>query len=240
MHSVYAYLRNHFKQPGNGFVQLILLHILSFLLLFLFSTGCYICGYEAYSTWLYRKLALPSLYPLFIKQPWTIITYSFVHKGIVDLFWDMLVLYVFGQRIRAIARSKHILRLYCLGQAVGGILFFILYQFSPPFKGVATELAGPSAAIYAIMVAVCVLMPNLRLYCFFFSLPLKYVVVALLAIAFMHLPTQHAGYYLAQLGGALAGYVYARFCKNDLDINHSFFSLHGVRSSKMTLRVTKT
>lgn len=239
MHIVYAYLRNQFKQSGNGFIQLILIHILSFLFLFLFNTGCYICGYEDHSSWLYRQLTFPSLYPLLLERPWTIITYSFIHKGFVDLFWDMFILYIFGQRIRAITRSKHILRLYFSGQIVGALVFFVLYQFSPPFRGIAADLAGPSAAIYAIMVAVCVLMPSLRLYCFFFSLPLRYVALALLVITLMHLPTQHAGYYLAQLSGALVGYVYARLCKNDVDINRSFFSVHSVKKTKMSVSVNK-
>lgn len=239
MYMVYAYIRNQFKQPGNGFIQLILIHILSFLFLFLFNTGCYICGYEDHNAWLYRQLAFPSLYPSLLERPWTIITYSFIHKGFVDLFWDMFILYLFGQRIRAIVRSKHILRLYGLGQIMGAIVFFILYQFSPPFKGIAVDLTGPSAAIYAIMVGVCVLMPSLRLYCFFFSLPLRYVALALLAIALMQLPTQHAGYSLARLGGALVGYLYARFCKNDLDINRSFFNVHSVSRTKMSVSVTK-
>lgn len=239
MHMVYAYLRNQFKQSGNGLMQLILIHILSFLLLFLFDTGYYICGYKDHCAWLYTQLAFPSLYPLLLERPWTIVTYSFIHKGFVDLFWDMCILYIFAQRIRAVTRSKHIFRLYCLGQIVGAAVFLILYQFSPPFKGIATDLAGPSAAIYAIMMAVCVLMPSIKLYCFFFSLPLRYVAFALLVMALMHLPTQYAGYYLAQLGGALVGYVYARLCKNDMDINPSFFGAHGMRRTNMSVKVTK-
>ncbi len=239
MHLVYAYLRHQFKQSGHGFIQLILVHILSFLLLFLFHTGCYICGCEDYISWLYRQLAFPSLYATLLERPWTIVTYSFIHKGFLDLFWDLCILYVFGRSIRSVTRSKHVLRLYFLGQIVGALVFFILYQFSPPFKGISTELTGPSAAIYAIMVAVCMLMPHLKLYCFFFSLPLKYVAIVLLVISLMHLPTQHAGYYLAQFGGALAGYIYARFCKNDLDITPSFFNVHSVNKTKMSVKVTK-
>ncbi|WP_255431716.1 rhomboid family intramembrane serine protease [Cardinium endosymbiont of Dermatophagoides farinae] len=108
----------------------------------MFNIGCYICGCEDHSSWLYTQLAFPSLYPLLLKRPWAIITYSFIHKGLLDLFWDMFILYLFGQRIRAITRSKHILRLYFLGQIVGALVFCILYQFSPPFRGIAADLTG--------------------------------------------------------------------------------------------------
>ncbi|CDG49590.1 rhomboid family intramembrane serine protease [Cardinium endosymbiont of Bemisia tabaci] len=240
MHMVYLYFRNQFKASKNGLRQLILIHIFSFLLLFLFETGCYICGCKDYFLWLYRQLTFPSLYPLLLQRPWTIITYSFIHKGFIDLFWDIFILYIFAQKIPAITRSKHILRLYGLGQIVGAIVFGMLYHFSPPFKGMATDLTGPSAAIYAIMVAVCVSMPNLRLYCFFFSLPLRYIALALLLIALIHLPTQYAGAYLAQLGGALVGYVYGKLCKNDMQ-NQSFFSTnaHGIHRTYMSVKVTK-
>lgn len=239
MDMVYAYLREQFKQSGNGLIQLILIHVLIFLLLFLFGIGYYICGYKDYSSWLYMHLALPSLYPFVLERPWTMITYSFVHKGFLDLFWDMFILYMFAQRIRAITRSKHILRLYCLGQIMGAITFYMLYQFSPPFQGIATHLIGPSASIYAIMIAVCVMMPSLKLYCFFFSLPLRYVALVLLLIALGHLPTQDTGHYLAQLAGALAGYVYAKFCKNDMDINPSFFSGQRVTKTHMSISINK-
>lgn len=239
MHVIYAYLQNQFKQAGNGCIQLILIHIVIFALLFLFNTACYISGYEPQIGWLYRQLTLPSLYHLLLDRPWTIITYTFVHKGFIDLFWDIFILYMFGQKIRAISRSKHVLRLYVLGQIIGGVAFLILYQYSPSFKGIATELSGPSSSIYAVMVAVSVLMPTLRLYCFFFSLPLRYVTIGLIIVALTHLATQSAGYYLAQLSGALSGYIYARLCKNDLDINPSFFNTQTMRRTKMSITITK-
>ncbi|MGI2257669.1 rhomboid family intramembrane serine protease [Candidatus Cardinium hertigii] len=244
MHMVYLYFRNQFKASKNGLRQLILIHIFSFLFLFLLDTACYICGCKDYFLWLYRQLTFPSLYPLLLQRPWTIITYSFIHKGFIDLFWDIFILYIFAQSIPAIVRSKHMFRLYSLGQIVGAVVFGILYHFSPPFKGIATDLTGPSAAIYAIMAAVCVSMPHLRLYCFFFSLPLRYIALALLLIPLFHLrhlPTQYAGAYLAQLAGALVGYVYGKLCKNDMDMNQSFFSTHthGIHRTHMSVKVTK-
>ena len=241
MHMVYLYLRNQFKASKNGLRQLILIHILSFLLLFLFDTACYICGCKDYFLWFCKQLTFPSLYPLLLQRPWAIITYSFIHKGFIDLFWDIFILYIFGQRIPVMKRSKHMFLLYGLGQIIGAVVFGILYHFSPPFKGIATDLTGPSAAIYAIMSAVCTCMPNLRLYCFFFSLPLRYIALALLLIALFHLPTQCAGAYLAQLAGALVGYVYGKLYKNDMDMNQSFFSTHtnSVHRTYMSVKVTK-
>jgi hypothetical protein len=47
----------------------------------------------------------------------------------------------------------------------------------------------------------------------------------LLVVAFMHLTSNDAGYYLAQLSGAFAGYLYAKKSKNGMDRNGSFFKI---------------
>lgn len=239
MRVFYYYLRNKFKHPNNSLMQLIGVHVLSFLLTFLFNTTCYICGCKGYVSWIYDKLVFPSLYPLLLERPWTMITYSFVHKNALTLFWDMLMLYTLGQSIRTVAHSKHIFRLYFLGQTIGALAFFLLYQFSPPFKGMATCLTGPSAAIYAIMVAVCVFIPDLKVNFFFILVQLRYILIFLLIIAFMNLSSNQAGYSLAQLSGALAGYLYAKKFKRDIDRNGPGFKTSSTNKGVMYVRVTK-
>ena len=222
MYTFFNHIRDQFKKSQDSLVQLIWIHILSFLLLFIFNTACYISGYEKIIPLVYEKLTLPSLYPLLLRSPWTIITYSFVHKSILDLFWDAIMLYYCGQSIRSVSRTKHILRLYFLGQIVGAFVFCILYQLAPPFKGISSNLIGPSAAIYAMMAAICVFMPGIRVNFYFTSIQLKYIVMFLLLLALMHLQSNQAGYYLTQLSGSLAGYIYAKRNKNNGNNNWSF------------------
>ncbi|AWN81643.1 rhomboid family intramembrane serine protease [Candidatus Cardinium hertigii] len=219
---LYHYLRSQFKQPKSGWMQLIWLHILSFVLIGLLHTFFYICGYASRMPLLYEQLTLPSCFVLLLKRPWAIVTYSFVHHSFLELGLDMLMLYTFGQSIRLVTHTKSVVYLYCLGKIAGACAFFALYQLSPPFKESLAYLHGPLPAIYAIMVAVCVLIPDLKVNLFFISLPLRVVVVFLLLFSFMQLTGKHAGHYVAQLGGAIVGYLYAQRYKNKKGGNQTF------------------
>ena len=42
-------------------------------------------------------LELPSSLPQFILQPWSILTYMFLHGGLMHLLWNMIALYWFGK-----------------------------------------------------------------------------------------------------------------------------------------------
>ncbi len=239
MNVVLNYVKDQFTQPNNGLKRLILFHILSFLLLFVFNTSCYICGYENFIHMVYQKLTLPSLYPLLLRSPWTILTHSFVHKRLLDLFWNVVMLYYLGNCIRAVTRFRHLWWLYGLGQFAGALVFCLLHQFSPPFKGITAYFGGPSAAIYALMVATCIFIPCIRVNLYLTKVPLKYFVLCLLALAFLQLQSNQAGYCLAQLSGAVVGYLYASKYRNEVNDNWRFFRSQGTMHASSLRRMVK-
>jgi len=203
-----------FKWPQENLMRLIWLHMCSFLLLMVCDTLCYITGYEKVIDLTYQGLALSSSYLSLVTKPWTFLTYSFVQKSVWSLISSVSMLYYFGQHIQYATHNKHILRLYFLGQMVGGLFFLALYTFSPPYQQVAAYLIGPSAAVYAMMTAIYVFMPTMQVNFYFVSIPFKYVMGFFLISALMHLQSNHTGLSLAQLSGALAGYLYAKKCNN--------------------------
>lgn len=239
MNAYYRYLWRKFTQPRNDLIWLILIHIVSFLLFCIVDTICYICGCAKYIPLCYQQLAFPSLYSLLLGHPWTIITYTFVHTSFLNLFWDMLMLYGFGQNIGKIVDVTHLWRLYVVGQVAGALAFFLLYQYSPPFKNVIMHLMGPTAAIYAIMIALCVLMPTLKINFYFVFVPLRYIAAALLTYAFMRLTSNEAGDYLAQLGGAVAGYIYAKGCIKDRPDKKIPFFKQNLNKPTLFVSITK-
>lgn len=212
------YTQGHYKFPQNSALKLIWIHVLCFLLLCTYSTICYICGYEHMITLLYGKLTLPSRCALLYKSPWTIFTYSFIHKSFWGLLCDIIMLYFLINKLYNMVHKKHIFGLYFSGQLMGALAFLALYQLSPPFKQITTYLHGPSTAMYAMIIAIFYLKSDMPVNFYFLLIPIKYITLFLIFFSIMQLQSPHAGYYLAHLGGALAGYLYI---KNNSHGNHN-------------------
>ena len=111
-----------------------------------------------------RYLEFTPLTDQLIFQPWSIITYGFVHYGIFHILFNMMFLYWFGRIITDMLGQNKILGLYVWGVVAGAVLYFVLYNLFPNVAllgGVAPQMIGASAGVYAVMVGAAVLQPNL-------------------------------------------------------------------------------
>lgn len=75
-----------------------------------------------------QYLELPAWTLQFVKQPWSLLTYMFMHAGILHLLFNMLWLYWFGQMFLSLFSAKHFRGLYLLGGICGGLLYMIAYN----------------------------------------------------------------------------------------------------------------
>lgn len=151
-------------------------------------------------------LSLGATLTALIKQPWTIITYSFTQANVLQLLFNMLWLYSFG-RLFIMCRPAHeLLFIYLSGAVVGGCVFLLFSSLLG--QNASGCLMGSSAAVIAVAVAVAIIMPDKEL-----SLPLigptkiKWIVAIVVVIFFIGLSAPNAGGNLAHLGGATAGAV---------------------------------
>ena len=78
-------------------------------------------------------LAVPSALPLVIKRIWTLVTYMFLHKGILHLLFNMLCLYWFGKMFQFAYSQKQLLGLYINGGLLGALVYLISYNVFPFF-----------------------------------------------------------------------------------------------------------
>ncbi|MDB4879342.1 MAG: Peptidase rhomboid domain protein [Gemmatimonadetes bacterium] len=91
-----------------------------------------------------------------LTEPWTMVTYMFLHGGLGHLFWNMLGLYFFGPRVEERMGSEHFVVLYFLSGIAGALLSFV---FSP-----TAGVVGASAALYGVMLAFARFWPRDRIY----------------------------------------------------------------------------
>ena len=162
---------------------------------------------------------LPTDLSRLIIQPWSLITYSFLHGGFWHIFWNMLILYWFGQIVLNLFTEKRFLTIYLLGALAGGVFYVLAYNLFPVLTKSTALLVGASAAVRAIMIFIATYTPNTEVRVIFFNVKLWHIGVFVVLTDLIQLPTSgNAGGLLAHLGGALFGYVYARQLAKGTDI----------------------
>lgn len=169
----------------------------------------------------FEWLELPSEFSKFILKPWSIITYIFVHYDFWHLAFNMLLLYFVGKMFLNLFSSKMALNIFFLGGICGGILYLLFFEFLPQSQ-IGVPLIGASAAVTALLLFLCAYMPNQEVRIFTFNIKLWYIGVAFVVLDVLRLFGDNGGGYLAHLGGALLGYIYAKQLAKGNDVGKGF------------------
>ena len=157
-----------------------------------------------------RWLSLPTDLGRLLIQPWSLLSYAFLHAGFFHIFWNMLILYWFGQIVLNLFTEKRFLTVYLLGALAGGVLYVLAYNLFPVLITSSAYLVGASAAVRAVMIFIATYSPNTEVRIIFFNVKLWHIGVFVVLMDLIQLPTSgNAGGLLAHLGGALFGFVYA-------------------------------
>ena len=172
---------------------------------------------------------LPSNFNDFIVQPWTIVTYAFVHYDFWHFLFNMLWLYFIGKMFLNLFNPKLGLNVYFLGAIVGGLLFLVGYNVLPDLFPNSARLVGASAAVRALLIFLCAYLPNQEVRFFTFNIKLWYIGAAIVIFDILGVVAGikdpilgNAGGNLAHLGGALLGYFYAKQLLKGQDIGKGF------------------
>jgi membrane associated rhomboid family serine protease len=167
--------------------------------------------------------ALPTDFFDFLSQPWSIVTYSFLHGGIFHILWNMYILHVAARIMLNLFNEKRFLNVYFLGVILGGLLFLLSYNVFPELIAINTSLIGASAGVMAVLIFVCTYIPNQEVRLFFFNVKLWHIGVFVVLMDLVMLPLgNNAGGRIAHLGGAFLGYMYARQLFQGHDIGSGF------------------
>ena len=156
---------------------------------------------------------------------WQLLTFQFLHGGILHLLLNCWGIYVFGHAVEETSGRKQMLKLYLLSGAVGGGLHVLGSIFFPAHFGVTTaygftqynSVVGASAGLFGLMAAFATLYPEydlkvLLLFVYPVTVSARVLVgvcagVSLVGLLMTRSNIAHG----AHLGGMLAGYAYVRF-----------------------------
>jgi len=152
---------------------------------------------------------LPSSTGLLLRQPWSLVTYMFLHFDFIHILFNLLVLYWFGRIFLDYYSQKQLLGLYFIGGIAGGLLYILAFNVLPVFSNAVAGsfLLGASASIIAVLIAAAFRDPDREIHLFLIGrVPLKFLALFMIFSYIIGISVSNAGGNIAHLGGVLAGY----------------------------------
>jgi len=229
-------LINRFYQ-FNIAEKIILINVICFVLPFFIKTLLFLFNLTEHTFFSWFELSPhPST---FIFQPWTLISYGFLHGSFGHILWNMLLLYYAAQFFLNLFSPKRFLNVYFSGIIAGGVVFMLSYALFPVFEGHYPSLVGASAGVMAVLIFSCTYMPNKEIRLLFFNVKLMYLGIGLVVLDVLQIPTGNAGGHIAHIGGAALGFLYASQLQKGNDIGRGFDwvieSITAIFKSKKTM-----
>jgi len=144
-----------------------------------------------------------------LSEPWTFVTSIFLHGGLMHLFFNGYALFLFGSILERKVSKRDFLIIFFVGGIIGSIVYYLTIV-----AGIAPNVPalGASGAIFAILGAVAVLLPNLRIFFFFFPMRMREAAILWFIIEFLGTFNTSSGIAsAAHLGGLAFGVLYAYY-----------------------------
>ena len=218
MATIITDLKDSFRR-GSIHIQLIYINIAVFVAVTLAGIALQLFNME--QARVFDWLELPASPARFIMQPWSLLTYMFMHGGLLHILFNMLWLYWFGAIFLNMFSSKHLRGLYVLGGICGGALYMLAYNVFPYFRPYIENsfMVGASASVLAIVAAAAYREPNYPIRLFLLgTLRLKYLALIVIGMDLLLITSENAGGHIAHLGGALAGVWFAAGLNKGRDV----------------------
>ena len=146
---------------------------------------------------------------LALSQPWRFITSMFLHGSLTHLFFNAYALFLFGNVLETQVSKKDYLIIYFGAGLLGGLLYYASYLLGiiPPIPAL-----GASGAIYGLLGAVAILLPNMRIFFWFIPMKMRYAAILWLVLEFVGTFNIASGIAsAAHLGGLIFGLAYAYY-----------------------------
>lgn len=211
-------LKENFRR-GSIYIQLIYINTAVFILTTLAEVLFRL--FNRSLTGVFEWLELPASLSRFILQPWSLLTYMFMHAGLTHILFNMLWLYWFGALFLQFFSAKHLRGVYVLGGICGGLLYMLAYNVFPYFRPVTdySFMLGASASVLAVVAATAYREPDYPIRLLLLgTIRLKYLALVVIGTDLLFVTSENAGGHIAHLGGALAGLWFASALGRGTDI----------------------
>lgn len=209
MSTIITDLKDTFRR-GNIYIQLIYINVAVFITTTLLEVMLQLFNRSLGN--IFEWLEVPASLSRLLVQPWSLLTYMFMHAGLMHILFNMLWLYWFGALFLNFFSAKHLRGVYLLGGICGALLYIIAYNIFPYFRPMVdySFMLGASASVLAIVAATAYREPNYTIRLFLFgTIRLKYLALIVIGTDLLFITSSNAGGHIAHLGGALGGLWFA-------------------------------
>ena len=235
-------IKNAWNKKDNGLIKIIIINIIVFVSVSFIQVILTISGLSSFFTLLINKLMLPASLGTFILQPWSIISYFFLHMNFMHILWNMLFLYWFGKIITDNIGNNALISLYVLGGIIGGLLYMATYNIIPYYGERVSEslMLGASAGVFSVVVGSATLMPNYTFYLLLIGpVRIKYIALFYVLLSFFDVAGSNAGGEIAHLGGAFIGYIFIKQLQNGVNMGEGIINLINLFNKKKRKKESK-
>ncbi len=232
--------KSAWSKDDNGLVKIILINLIVFVTISILEVFITLSGGGFIIKTLINKLMLPASFTSFILQPWSLISYFFLHLSFGHILWNMLFLYWFGKIIHDNIGNNALISLYVLGGIVGGLSYMALFNIIPFYQDRISDslMLGASAGVFSIVAGSATLLPNYTFYLLFLGpVRIKYIALFYILLSFLDITGSNAGGEIAHLGGALIGYLFIRQLQNGINMGEGIIKILNFFNKKTPSKV---
>ncbi|MDD4308426.1 MAG: rhomboid family intramembrane serine protease [Thermoplasmata archaeon] len=159
-----------------------------------------------------ESLSLLAMWPEY-PMPWMFVTSIFMHGGFEHIFFNMLMLFMFGVTLERMLGNWRFLGLF-LAAGIAGNVGYVMFCLA---TGSDDPAIGASGAIYGVFACLAVLAPQIKVY-LFMIIPLKifYAFLLYAAIDIIFLNSNDSVAHAAHLAGAVVGVAFALYIRKKI------------------------
>lgn len=200
-------------QQGNAIIRIIMVNVAVFIVFGVLNSLLGLFNSNGIIKLVLDWLVLPASFTRYIYQPWSLLTYTFLHEGFLHILFNMLWFYWIGQLLQQYLGNPKTYQAYFMGAISGGLVYMVSYHVFPyliPSVEISTA-RGASAGVLSVVFATATLLPEYELSLFLIgSVRLKYIALFTLLLDLISIPYDNPGGHIAHIGGAAFGYFYIK------------------------------
>lgn len=218
METIFDRLKQRFKQK-DLLIQLIIINVAVFVVINV--VGIFTTLFKLDSLDIISYVGVSSNISIVLYRLWTLFTYMFVHESLLHLFFNMLLLYWFGQMFLSSFNPKALGSLYVLGGLAGAALYILAFNTIPYYVDMGhVPMIGASASVMAIIFGIAFYRPDASMRLLLIGeVKIVYIALFFFVVDFFALDSaDNVGGRVAHIGGAVLGYLFATQYRKGKDI----------------------
>lgn len=160
-------------------------------------------------------IAYFALWPIGPKfMPWQILTYAFLHVGVLHLAFNMFAIYMFGTDLERVWGGRRYLIYYLICAVSAALMQLIVTGASAAFY----PTLGASGAVFGLLLGFARYFPDRKLMLLIPPIPMRaktfVILYGVIELVFGVTGTQAGVAHFAHLGGLVGGFLVLRYWKN--------------------------